>query len=128
MIWYQVKLFASHSTALSMDALHLLVGALLFLGIVALSGGTVARWRPWLVILALELINEVNDLWIEQWPDPASQYGESAKDIWLTMLIPTALLLLARWRPALLAASIDDQVAGRADVAVTDRSAAGHQD
>ena len=128
MIWYQVKLFVSHATTLSMDALHLLVGAVIFLSLAALGRRGIARWRPWLILLALEAINEFGDLWIEQWPDPASQYGESAKDIGLTMLIPTALLLLARWRPALFAFSIDDEVAGRADIAVADGGSARDDD
>jgi hypothetical protein len=38
---------------------------------------------------------------MEQWPDLAVQYGESAKDILLTMTLPTVLLVMARAWPQL---------------------------
>jgi hypothetical protein len=40
-------------------------------------------------------------LWIEQWPDLSMQYGESVKDLLLTMALPTLLLVAARLRPQL---------------------------
>jgi hypothetical protein len=40
-------------------------------------------------------------LWIEQWPDRGQQYGESAKDLLLTMAVPTILMAAARARPDL---------------------------
>jgi hypothetical protein len=41
------------------------------------------------------------DLTLEQWPDKGWQYGESAKDVLLTMAVPTILMLAARLRPDL---------------------------
>jgi hypothetical protein len=64
---------------------------------------SVVDWSPWLAVLLLILINEAGDLWIEQWPSPAMQYGESAKDIILTMVPPTLMLLTARRLPWLYA-------------------------
>jgi hypothetical protein len=58
-----------------------------------------AAWWPWLLVLGFELLNEANDLWVEQWPDRGQQYGEGAKDILLTMLLPTMLMIIARVRP-----------------------------
>ena len=98
--WYQLKLFAAHSTGVSMDALHVVVGVLLQL-LIALRS-SVARPLPLLAVLALAVVNEANDFRVEIWPDPGMQFGESAKDIVLTMFIPTLIFLVARRRPKLL--------------------------
>ena len=99
--WYQVKLLLEHATGISMDALHVLVGVLLQLLFAALFRLPLRSWRPWLFVLALLLLNEAGDLWVERWPEPAMQYGEGLKDALLTMLLPTLLTLLARNQPAL---------------------------
>jgi hypothetical protein len=52
-------------------------------------------------LLAILLFNEVVDLWVERWPDLAMQYGESAKDLMVTMALPALLMALARLRPQL---------------------------
>ena len=98
--WYQIKLLIEHATGVSMDALHILAGVLAQLMFAALFRSSLHSWRPWLFVLALILLNETSDLWVERWPEPAMQYGEGLKDVVLTMLLPTALLLLARLRPA----------------------------
>ena len=41
------------------------------------------------------------DFWIERWPDLWMQLGESAKDILLTMALPTVLMFAVRSRPNL---------------------------
>jgi len=85
-----------------MDSLHVLAGVLLQLGAAAILRTDVADRRPWLLVLVLELANEANDLLVEQWPNPGMQWGEGAKDVLLTMLLPTLILLVARYRPRLL--------------------------
>ena len=100
--WYQLKLFAEHSTGVSMDALHVIVGVLLQLLIARLFKSSLARPMPLLALLALELINEANDFRVEIWPDPGMQFGEAVKDIVLTMFIPTLIFLVARRHPKLL--------------------------
>ena len=100
-IWYQVKLLLEHATGVSMDALHVMAGVLAQLLFAALFRIPLRSWRPWLFVLALLLLNEAGDLWVEQWPQPAMQYGEGLKDILLTMLLPTALILCARVRPVI---------------------------
>ena len=96
--WYQVKLLIEHASGISMDALHILVGFILFLLAARLLKTSVASLLPWLVLLVLELINEAYDLHVERWPTFASQLGEGAKDILLTMALPTLLLVTARWQ------------------------------
>ncbi len=96
--WYQFKLFLQHSSGFSMDGLHVIVGILLQLAVARLLRRDLSSLAAWLVVLVVTLLNEVNDLRVEQWPDPGMQYGEGAKDIVLTLVVPTILLILARWR------------------------------
>jgi len=84
-----------------MDALHVLVGLLIFALAALLFRRSPRSPLPWFTLLALELCNEAYDLHAELWPNRASQYGEGAKDILLTMALPTFILLLARWRQQL---------------------------
>ena len=98
-LWYQFKLFIEHATGISMDALHVIVGVALQLVFARVIKAPLSDKRPWLCVFILLLINEASDLWAEQWPEPAMQFGEGFKDIILTMLLPTLLLLSARPRP-----------------------------
>jgi len=100
--WYQFKLFIEHASGISLDALHVLIGFAVFLLAAQLLKRSVASPLPWAAILLLEIGNEGHDLLIERWPDPGSQLGEGAKDIILTMALPTLLMVVARWRPLLL--------------------------
>ena len=99
--WYEAKLFLEHAVSVSNDALHVILGVLAQLAAGLLLRRPLSTLPPWLVAVALTLWNEAVDLWSEQWPDAAMQYGESAKDVGLTLLLPTALMLAARLRPDL---------------------------
>jgi hypothetical protein len=99
--WHGSKLFIEHSISIEHDALHILAGVLLWLAFGVLVRRPLSSWLPWLCILALITWNEVVDLWVEQWPVPSQQYGEGAKDLLLTMIVPTFLLAALRLRPEL---------------------------
>lgn len=99
--WYQIKLLIEHASGISMDALHILVGFILFLLAARLLKTGVASPRPWLVLLLLELLNEAYDLHVEIWPNFGTQLGEGIKDILLTMILPTLVALLSYWQPGL---------------------------
>ncbi|GLR46962.1 hypothetical protein [Sphingomonas astaxanthinifaciens] len=101
--WYAFKELVAHATGWPMDTLHVMVGVLLQLFFAAVLRRSIARPAPWLIVLALELANEVYDLWFERWPDLAMQLGEGLRDILGTMILPTVLLLVARRWPGLLA-------------------------
>jgi len=88
-----------------MDSLHVIGGVLLQFAAAMVMRTDVASGRPWLLVLALELANEASDLLVEQWPDPAMQWGEGGKDVLLTMLLPTLILIVARRRPSVLGRS-----------------------
>jgi hypothetical protein len=103
--WYDTKLFVERSLFFSSDALHVLTGVIVQLGAGLLLKRAVSSWRPWLVVFALTCFNELIDLKFDYWPRRSAQYGESARDIILTMALPTILLLAARHFPRLFAAS-----------------------
>ena len=99
--WREAKLFLEHSLAVSTESLHVVVGVLILLLAAWLLQRPVSSWRPWLVVLAFACFNEAVDLWIDVWPQPGMQFGESAKDLVLTMILPTVLLFTARKAPRL---------------------------
>jgi hypothetical protein len=100
--WFNFKVFLERTFAFSHDSLHVVAGVLLQLILAALLRVSLASPWPWLIVLALELANEWNDIAVEAWPDPAMQIGEGAKDLLLTMALPTVLLVIARRWPGLL--------------------------
>ena len=83
--------------------MHVIGGVVGQIALAALFRSSLARVWPWAAMLLVELVNEWNDLRYEVWPDPGRQWGEGAKDIALTMALPTLLLVLARWAPRLFA-------------------------
>ena len=99
--WYRVKMFIEHASIITSDALHVLVGVGLWVAAAVGLRRRLTDWLPWLVVLVAIILNEAVDLWVEQWPDLAMQYGESAKDMLLTLLLPTLLMATARERPDL---------------------------
>jgi diacylglycerol kinase len=100
---YFAKMFLERSLAFHNDALHVMVGMGLALVFAALLRRSLADWLPWLLVLALELANEVNDYFFEIWANEVpQQLGEIAKDIALTMVLPTLVLIVARRWPHLL--------------------------
>ena len=101
MDWYQIKVALSAAMAVSQDALHIFVGVGVQILLAALLRQRLSSLLPWLIVLALGLGNEWSDLHLEIWPDRAVQYGESLKDMVVTMMLPTVLLLLARHSPGL---------------------------
>jgi hypothetical protein len=105
MDWHEIKVWLEQSSKLDMDALHVYAGVLLQLAIAMVFRRTLRSPIPWLVVLAAILANEYYDYRYEIWPDAerALQRAEGIKDVWNTMLLPTAILLLARFHPRLFA-------------------------
>lgn len=101
MAWYETKIFIEHAVFFTSDALHVLVGMVAWIAIAAVSRRPLSDWRPWLAVLVLLVLNECVDLWVERWPDLVMQYGESAKDLLLTMILPTLMMFAVRLRPNL---------------------------
>lgn len=99
--WHEGKLFIEHALTINHDTLHMIFGVVIWLGLCLLLRRTIASLYPWLWLFALIFWNETVDLWNEQWPHPGQQYGEGAKDILVTMALPTLLMLAARFVPRL---------------------------
>jgi hypothetical protein len=99
--WHQGKLFIEHAVRIDHDALHVIVGVLLWLVLTLVLRRPITSWRPWLWVFAFILWNETVDLWMEHWPDPGKQYGEGVRDVLLTMCLPLILMFAARMRPDL---------------------------
>mgnify|MGYP006313853559 FL=1 len=103
--WFDAKTFAEHMIGFSHDSVHVIAGVCLQFLFAALLRVSVRSLWPWSLVIALEVANEWADLHGEVWPDLAMQWGESAKDILLTMGLPTLILAIARFRPQLFGAS-----------------------
>jgi len=100
--WHQLKLWLETASGLNMDALHVHAGILLLVAAALVLRRPLSSPWPWLVVLVAELANEYYDLSYEIWPTRDQQFAEGAKDVWNTMLLPTAILIAARWFPALI--------------------------
>lgn len=99
--WYDAKIIIERAGMISTDAMHVIAGVLLQLLFATILRRPLSAWLPWLAVLAVLLFNEAVDLWVERWPSLAMQIGEAVKDLLLTMLLPTALLVAFRLSPAL---------------------------
>lgn len=88
-------------TGLERDALHIYAALVIQLGSAALLRRTLASPWPWLSVLAFAMANEWLDMsgdrLIEQWEKEAALH-----DLWNTMLLPSFLLLVARFAPSLM--------------------------
>lgn len=112
MDWIAAKTFVEHAFGVSNDALHVIAGVCLQLLFASLLRVSASSLWPWLILLVIEAANEWNDFQIEVWPVAAMQWGEAAKDVLLTMALPTMMLLVVRYVPHLftvLAVEGDDQ-------------------
>lgn len=99
--WTEWKLFFERSISFSSDSVHVIAGGLILLaGALVLRKPISSRW-PWLLVVVLIGLNEFIDLWVERWPGAGLQYGEGAKDVLLTMFLPTVLALSVRLFPRL---------------------------
>jgi cell shape-determining protein MreD len=98
-----LKLAIEQFSGLDKDALHIHAALLLYLVAMVAFRQTRRSRIPWLFVLLVELANEAADLFglyagyglKETVGSP--QFGESAKDLWNTMLWPTVLLFLGRY-------------------------------
>ena len=99
--WKSSKEFFEKSVTISSDSLHVIGGVVILLGSALLLRKPISSFLPWLVVLVLICINEAIDLQFPQWKVPAMDLGESAKDLILTMALPTLMLVFARLFPRL---------------------------
>ena len=102
--YLRAKLAFEQSVPFSPEWLHVLVGPVIFVAAAIAMGRPAVPWAPWLVVLALALLNEGADLAGVRLNMPEfslSYYAESLRDVLLTIALPTVMLILsaARRRP-----------------------------
>ena len=102
MSWYDFKHWLETWSGLNMDALHVHGGILIQLLVALLVRRPIRSIIPWAVVLIAIVANEYYDLHYEIWPTRAAQWAESIKDGWNTMLMPTLIMLVARFAPWIL--------------------------
>jgi hypothetical protein len=102
MDWYEMKHWLEEWSGLGLDALHVHAGVLGQLVVAALLRKGLASPWPWLFVLVAAVANEWWDLTYEIWPTRDDQWAESVRDTWNTMLLPTVLMILARFAPDLM--------------------------
>ena len=104
MDWFEIKNWLEMTTGLDRDSLHIYgaVGAQLLAALITRC--PVASIWPWTAALTVTLANEIVDLsQFENWSDAPDFFRAAViQDIWNSMLLPTALFLLARFFPGLL--------------------------
>lgn len=103
MNWIEFKDYLSQATDLHQDALHIYAAFLIQFGSALILRRSLGSFLPWFLVLAALVVNEAIDLSepgrpIEQW-----QVIGGIQDSWNTMVLPTALWLLARYAPWMMA-------------------------
>ena len=101
--WNETKDLLERSIAFSCVSLHVIAGVGGLLAASLILRRPVSSARPWILVLALAMLNELLDLWIDRWPQPGMQFGESVRDLLLTMALPTLLLFSSRHLPQIYA-------------------------
>lgn len=104
MDWITLKAHAVTVIGLDRDALHVYAAVALQIFIAFVTRRSIASIVPWLAVFGLEAANELADLFFEIWPDRALQRAAGLHDLVNTMLMPSALLLAARFAPSLFTA------------------------
>ncbi|HEX8124252.1 MAG TPA: hypothetical protein VF548_01585 [Allosphingosinicella sp.] len=98
-----IKAAVAAWTGLERDALHIYFALIIQVGSAALLRRSLASPWPWLIVLVCALANEWLDIFrdnlVEDWEKAGSLH-----DLWNTMLLPSLLLLIARFAPRLLIA------------------------
>ena len=112
MDWQQIKDSIAYWTGLERDGLHIYAAVLIQFGTALVLRRRLSHWLPWAAVLALAVGNEWLDTYgdglVEQWELDAGLH-----DLWNTMLLPTLLLILARFAPGLFAARAPEPAAER---------------
>ena len=100
---YETKLFIERAVAIEHGTLHVIVGTIAWLAFGIAFRRRFSSWLPWAGLFALALFNEAVDFWVERWPHLGMQLGEGVRDIAITMLVPSMLMLAMHMRPDLFA-------------------------
>lgn len=101
MDWMGLKDLGS-DLGLAKDALHIYGAVAIQIAAALLFRRSLANWLPWFAVLLAALLIEFGDMWfgeeahIQQW-----QIDGAKHDMLNTMVLPSVLLVLARYAPSL---------------------------
>ncbi|MFN3944141.1 MAG: hypothetical protein ACK4K7_04340 [Allosphingosinicella sp.] len=104
MDWLTLKDWLGEVTGLGEDALHIYAALVIQLTAALVLRRSLASPLPWLCVLAVLLVNEWLDITLPEGPVERWQIDGGIQDLWNTMLLPTVLLLMARYAPGLMVA------------------------
>ncbi|WP_339827635.1 hypothetical protein [uncultured Parasphingorhabdus sp.] len=109
MQWYELKNWMELSTGLDRDSLHIYAGVGVQLTAALFCRRSLASLIPWLCVAAVALGNEYSDyIFIaEVLVEKQIYYDEAIRDIWNTLLLPSTLLLIAKFWPHWLTGKVD---------------------
>jgi hypothetical protein len=97
MKFMELKDAISYYTGLEKDALHIHAALFIYILTALVFRRNRRSLLPWTVVFFFEIANEIHDVWLN-WAAPARWViGEGARDIWNTMLWPTAFLIFGRY-------------------------------
>ena len=101
MDWFEIKNWLETATGLDRDSLHIYAGVGVQLFVALFLRRSLASPVPWFFVVAAALINEYYDYSLVPEPLHGEQmYFEGAvTDIWNTLLLPSLLLVIARFWP-----------------------------
>jgi hypothetical protein len=106
--WISLKQSLVAAAGIETDAVRILASLLLLMAFAFVTRRAFSNWLPWLGVLAAAFLNEVASL-----PGVTLRGADwtlPARDIVLTMVLPTMLLLLGRFAPTLLSAHHDRRI------------------
>lgn len=83
---------------LSRDALHVHIGLAVFAAVVLIGRHPLGAARPWCVVMLLALLGEVVDVGGDHLRGQPLRWDASVHDVLNTVLWPTILTLVPRWR------------------------------
>lgn len=101
MQWLDIKIWLESSTGLDRDALHIYGALAIQFSLALFFQRRLASPWPWLIVVAAALANEYFDYQRVGASEAAMALfqKEAYHDIWNTLLVPTALMFVARFWP-----------------------------
>jgi hypothetical protein len=99
--WVEIKNLVVAWTDLERDALHIYAASLVQLAAALVLRRSVASLLPWIAALLLAVANEAADTLADGVLEGWERQG-ALHDLWNSMLLPTMLLLTARYAPRIL--------------------------
>ncbi|MEH6758541.1 MAG: hypothetical protein V7676_13665 [Parasphingorhabdus sp.] len=101
MQWIDIKIWLESSSGLDRDALHIYSALAIQLSFSLFFRRALGSPWPWIAVLVAELANEYVDLQHGGSSEAAIAIGRAASyhDMWNTMIMPTVLMVIARFWP-----------------------------